>query len=221
MGSRGYRERLMTFMHAGDGQSSLTVNRRGLAVGLSAALAVGVGVGALTAYGQGWLSDTTTSLANSAGPWSVAAFLVARYNRRLAPAIVAAMLALACCELGYALATELRGGTNATSTVVFWLTAAALAGPALGVAGSWSTETGVRRGVGISVLGGVLLGEGFYGWTTLADTTDWRYWAVELAIGVLVVALAAARTERPAHATVALATGVLTAAVVFAFGRLA
>jgi hypothetical protein len=210
----------MVFVQSPDGQPSPSVNRRGLGVGLSAAVAVGVGAGALTAYGQGWLSDATTSLANSAGPWSVAAFLVARYNRRLAPAVSAAMLTLACCELGYALATELRGGTNATSTVVFWLTAAVLAGPPLGVAAAWSTETGLRRGVGLSVLGGVLLGEGLYGWSTVADTTDWRYWALEVAIGALVISFAVARRQRSVHAAFALATGVLTAAVVFAFGRL-
>jgi hypothetical protein len=186
-----------------------------------AGVAVGLGVGALTAYGQGWLSDETTSLANSAGPWSVAAFLVARYNRRLVPAVVAAMLTLACCELGYAVATELRGGTNATSTVAFWFTAAIFAGPPLGVAGAWSTETGLRPGVGLSVLGGVLLGEGLYGWSTVADTTDWRYWVIELSIGALVISFAAARRQWPLDAMLTLAAGIFTAAVVFAFGRLA
>jgi Family of unknown function (DUF6518) len=202
------------------GGSSPSVNRPGLLRGLSAAVAVGLGVGVLTAYGQGWLSDATTSLANSAGPWSVTAFLVARYNRRLAPAVVAAMLTLACCELGYVLATELRGGTNARSTVVLWLTAAVLAGPPLGVAGAWSTEAGLRHGVGLSVVGGILLGEGLYGWSTIADTTDWRYWMIEVVIGALVILFVAARSQWPLHATLTIATGVLTAGVVFAFGRL-
>jgi hypothetical protein len=71
------------------------------------------------------------------------------------------------------------------------------------------------------VLGGVLLGEGLYGWSTVADTTDWRYWAIELVIGALVISFAAARSQWPLHATLTVATGVLTAAVVFAFGRLA
>ena len=137
----------------------------------------------------------------------MAAFLVARYNRRVAPAVVAAMLTLACCELGYMFATGLRGGTNATSTVMFWLTAAVLAGHPLGVAGAWSTDTGLRRGVGWSVLGGVLLGEGLYGWTTVADSTDWRYWMVELVIGAMVISFAAARFRWPLHGTLTLATG--------------
>jgi hypothetical protein len=83
--------------------------------GLPLAVAIGLAVGALTAYGQGWLGDATTSLANSAGPWSVAAFLVARYSRRVVPAVAAAMLTLAFCEFGYVLATHVRGGAVSAS----------------------------------------------------------------------------------------------------------
>ena len=189
--------------------------------GLALAVGVGVLVGALTAYAQGWLGDSTNSLANSAGPWSVAAFLVARYNRRIAFAVAGAMLTLACCELGYALATVVRGDSNSTTTIMFWLAAALLAGPPIGVAGAWSTQRGMHRGVGFAVIGGVVLGEGIYGWTTVADTTDWRYWAVESVIGAAVVLVAAVRSERPRHGLVTVAMGVLTAAVVFAAGRIA
>jgi hypothetical protein len=194
--------------------------RRGLVVGLMVAVAVGLAVGALTAYAQGWLGDSTSSLANSAGPWSLAAFLVARFNRRLAPAVIGAMLTLGFCEVGYALATNVRGGTNSTSTVVFWMTAALLAGPPLGVAGSWSVSEGVRRGLGVSVIGGVLLGEGVYGWTTLAETTEWRYWMVETVIGAAIVVVATARSRWPRDAALVLALGSLTAGVVLAAGRL-
>jgi hypothetical protein len=189
-------------------------------VGLSLAIAVGVAVGGLTAYAQGWLNDSTSSLANSAGPWSLAAFLVARYNRRVLTAMVAAMLTLAGCELGYAIATSVRGGSNSTATVTFWLIAAVLAGPPIGIAGAWSTGHGLRRGIGFAVIGGVLVGEGLYGWTSIADTTDWRYWAVESLIGMIVVAVAVVGSQWPRHALVSVATGASTAAVVFAFGRL-
>ena len=205
----------------GNGSAGPSFDRRRLAIGLSAAVIVGAGVGAFTAYGQGWLGDSTTSLVNSAGPWSVAAFLVARYNRRVVPSVVAAMITLACCELGYVVATAVRGGNSSSSTVAFWLTAAALAGPPLGVAGSWSSEAGSRRAVGVSSIGGVLLGEGVYGWSTLSDTTDWRYWAVEAIIGAAVIVYAVARARRPRAATLALAAGVATAAVVLGAGRLA
>lgn len=188
-------------------------------VGLAVAVVVGVGVGALTAYGQGWLSDATTSLVNSAGPWSVAAFLVARYNRRVVTAVIAATLTLTFCELGYAAATEIRGGATATSTIVFWLTGALIAGPAIGIAGAWSTQQGRRRGVGFGVLGGVLVGEGLYGWTTVADTTDWRYWAIELLAGLVIVSVAATRRPSGRHTLSTIASAIVTAAVVFTAGR--
>jgi hypothetical protein len=95
-----------------------------------------------------------------------------------------------------------------------------LAGPPIGIAGAWSTGHGLRRGIGFAVIGGVLVGEGLYGWTTIADTTDWRYWAVESLIGMIVVAVAVVGSQWPRHALVSVATGASTAAVVFAFGRL-
>jgi len=189
----------------------------GAAVGVSAGLIIG----ALTAYAQGWLSDATTSLANSAGPWALVAFVVARYNARVPRAVVAAMLTLACCELGYALATVVRGGSNSNSTVVFWLVAAALAGPPLGLAGAWATHHDLRGGLGFGAVGGVLIGEGLYGWTTVADTTDWRYWAVELLVGVAIVVLLAAHRGWPRATPVVVAVAALAAGVVFAAGRLA
>jgi len=185
------------------------------------AIAVGLVVGAFTASAQGWLSDATTSLANSAGPWALVAFVVARYNARVPWAVVAAMLTLSCCELGYALATSVRGGSNSNSTIAFWLAAAVLAGPPLGLAGAWATRHDLRGGLGYGALGGVLIGEGVYGWTTVADTTDWRYWAVELVIGVAIVVLLAMRRGWPRATTAVVAVAALAAAVVFAAGRLA
>lgn len=211
---------MQTTQHEG-GRSSATVAGPSSVQGLAAAVVVGLAVGALTAYGQGWLSDATSSFSNSAGPWSLAAFLVARYNRRVTVGVVAAMATLACCEFGYAIATQIRGDSNSTSTVVFWLTASLLAGPPLGVAGAWASVRGLRRGVGFAVIGGVLMGEGLYGWTTVADTTDWRYWAIELLIGVAIAAVAAVRSQYPRHVLPTVAAAISTAAVVFAFGRLA
>lgn len=188
---------------------------------LLAAVVSGLGVGALTAYGQGWLGDSTSSLANSAGPWSLAAFVVARYGRRVVPAVAAATVTLACSEVGYALATEVRGGSNATSTVVFWLTAAVLAGPPLGIAAAWSRRRGALRCVGFGVIAGVLVGEGIYGWTTVADTTDWRYWAVELIVGVGIAGVIAVRSRQLVGVAVVAGSTAMTAIVVFTTARLA
>lgn len=200
-------------------QSGANKSARDDLIVVGAGVVVGLLMGALTAYAQGWLGDSTASLANSAGPWSLAAFVVARFARRLPAAVATAVLTLVCCELGYVIATEIKGGSNATSTVMFWLTAAVLAGPPLGVAAAWSSREGLWRAVGFAVVGGVLVGEGTYGWTSIADTTDWRYWAVELALGVVVIALAAVRATRPLDAMAAITVGAAAAAVVLLTAR--
>lgn len=188
---------------------------------LAIAAVVGLAVGASTAYAQGWLTTGLGSLANSAGPWSLAAFLVARYARRVPVAVPAAMVALICCELGYAIATNVRGGSNATSTVTFWLIAAVIAGPPLGIAGAWSTRRGPSGGIGFGVIAGVLIGEGIYGWTTVADTTDWRYWAIETLIGVGIVVVAVRQHRLTTSRALAIAAAFATAIVVFGAARLA
>lgn len=164
------------------------------------AVAVGLATGALTAYAQGWLGDGLGSLANSAGPWALAATAVALGARRPSTAAALATVVLMCCECGYAAATVARGGTNAASTVQFWLLAAALAGPPLGVAAAWSRERtgGVRAAIGAGVLPGVLIGEGVWGLTAIGATTNRWYWAAEVILGTTAVGVAAwLATRRP------------------------
>lgn len=181
------------------------------------AVLAGLALGAITAYGQGWLGHSTGALVNSAGPWSLVAFVVARLQgRRVAWAIATAVVVLIMAEVGYVLANELRGYSSASSTVRFWLVAGVLAGPPLGVAASWSTRRGPWRPMGWTVIGGVLLGEGVYGWARLADPTDWRYWAVEVVIGAAVVVGSAINARRSRVAWAAVALGAVTALVVFA-----
>ena len=186
---------------------------------------VGLAVGVLTAYGQGWLGDGFNSLANSAGPWSLAAFLVARRARGIPVAIIAAVITLVMSVIGYAIATEIRGGSNAASTVVFWVLAGFLAGPPLGVAAQWSKQKVVLRAVGYGVLGGVFLGEGIYGLDRIADTTEPNYWRVEILVGVAVIAFAAFTASRAARRTtvtpfvlagaIATGTAIVVATVVY------
>lgn len=58
----------MSITEPADSPAPTSRKHPSIVVGLAAAIAVGLAVGALTAYAQGWLSDETTSLANSA--WS-------------------------------------------------------------------------------------------------------------------------------------------------------
>jgi hypothetical protein len=80
--------------------------------------------------------------------------------------------------------------------------------PTGGQSARWANHRGLGFGLAVAVAVG-------------ADTTDWRYWAIELVVGALVIVFAAARSQWPLHATLALAIGLLTAAVGFGFGRLA
>lgn len=166
--------------------------------GVTLAIGAGLAVGALTAYGQGWLADDLGSLANSAGPWAITAFVVAMLAPGAISGAVWAAIALGFCEVGYVLAVEVRGAANATSTVVFWLTAAALAGPPLGVAGAWTPDTSrwYRASTGPAVLAGVLIGEGITAFVTVRETTNATYWVFESAVGAVVLALCVVRIVR-------------------------
>ena len=185
------------------------------------AVVVGGAVGVLTAYGQGWLGDGLGSLANSAGPWAVAATAVAVVARRPVAAVFVATLVLICCELGYAVTTIVRGASNGTSTVVLWLLAALLAGPPLGLAAAWGRSTGgvSRRAIGRAVLPGVLVGEAIWGLAMVADTTSPAYWSVELLVGLAAIVTAtitaARRSTRPGPmVALTMATAAATAGVV-------
>lgn len=159
--------------------------RRGLPGAVGAAVLVGLLVGAFTAYGQGWLGDSFGSLVNSAGPWSVAAFLVARGARTPWAGALAAAITLALCEVGYVVANNIRDVPSSSSTVAFWVTAAVLAGPPLGVAAVWSRlGRPVRAAAGYGVVAGVLVGEGAYGLARLTDTTSSGYWVAEIVVGM-------------------------------------
>ena len=93
-----------------------------------------------------------------------------------------------------------------------------LAGPPLGVAAAWSSRLVELRSIAIAVIAGVLLGEGVYGWTTASETTDWRYWATEMVVGVGVVT-AVVSGRRFAHVVAAIGAATVTAFAFLAAAR--
>jgi hypothetical protein len=183
---------------------------------------VGLLVGGITAFGQGWIGDSLGSAVNSAGPWSVAAFVVARPLRTWFGGAASAAATLAMCEVGYVIANDIRGVPSANSTVVFWLMAAVLAGPPLGVAGVWSRHAApLRAAAGFGVICGVLIGEGSYGLARLTGSTDSRYWLGEIAIGVVILGVVLSRTRRVHAALAGSGVAAACAGVVFAAAILA
>ncbi|RCV47687.1 DUF6518 family protein, partial [Marinitenerispora sediminis] len=128
------------------------------ALPLAAAASGGAVVGVLTSFGQGWLPGALSSLANSGGSWSLAAFLLALLGPRRWVCVASGALALAAMVLGYDLASLLRGYAVSGVSTGFWLTAALTVGPLLG----WGADAVRRRPRlapwGAGAMGGVLVG---------------------------------------------------------------
>jgi Family of unknown function (DUF6518) len=176
---------------------------------------VGVSLGVLTAYAQEWLPPELGSIANSAGSWALVAFLLAMLLATGARGgAVIGSLALVALLVGYVLGANARGVSAGSSLIVFWGAAALLAGPLVGICGFWakSGQT-LRPAIGVGLMSGILIGEGIYGLTFIADTTYAPYWWVETATGILLAAWVLSRgPDRLQKAPVTAAVGALTAA---------
>ena len=175
----------------------------------------GLVVGILTSLGQGALPAEVASLANSAGAWCVAAFLLALPNRAARLGLVLGPLALLGMLAGYDLTTLARGNAVSTSTVVFWGAAAVVVGPVLGLGATWARDGDPRRvAIGVAPLAGILIGEAIHGLTAIADTTYGPYWVGEAVVGLALIAWVGARTR---SATAVLLCAALAGAIAAAF----
>jgi hypothetical protein len=183
--------------------------QRQLAVAGAVAL-IGLLLGVLTAYSQGWLPDQVNSFANSSGSWALAAFALAFLAHNPWRAALFGVLALAMLLAGYVLGNNLRGYPTGTSTTIFWGLAAALAGPVLGLAAYWVRyRTPALAAIGAGMMSGVLVGEGIYGLTALNSSDGYShpgYWWSEIVVGVvLLLGLGAVRFRAVRPAFLALA----------------
>jgi hypothetical protein len=170
--------------------------RRPPSLGRGLALVAGSGLigGSLTSLGQGSLPFELSPLANSAGAWSLAAFVLARIDPDSRRAALLGATALATLLAGYAIATSVRGFPVGTSLLVFWGAASIAVGPALGVAAAWvGGDRPVRIAAGAALIAGILIGEGAYGLTVIADTTPAVYWVGEAIVGLAIAVVASVR----------------------------
>ena len=146
---------------------------------------VGLVVGVLTSFGQTHLVAALHPLADSAGAWLVAPFVLGALMRTRRGA-AGAGLACALAQLAaYDGTSEARGLAVGTSLIVFWSVCAAVGGPLFGVAGHLA-----RRGrPGIRGLGGATLAAAFFAeglWTYFHDLHhDANGW-LWIGIGVVV-----------------------------------
>jgi hypothetical protein len=189
-------------------------------LGLVAAAALALG--ALTSYAQGVLPHGLAPLANSSGSWSLAAFLLAAIARDGRTAAAAGPVALLMMVLGYDLGSLLRGFDPSLPFTAFWLAAAVVVGPFLGLGGH-AVRHGTRLApLGAGAMSGVLVGEGVYGLLTIAGTTSPVYWTGSVVAGVALLAWAvAARFPRVRPALTAAATCAVTAALFVVVYRIA
>jgi hypothetical protein len=180
---------------------------------LGAAVGAGLLTGFLTSYAQGLLPHGLAPLANSAGSWSLVAFLLGMLSPRPWVSAIAGALSLAAMVLGYDIASVLRGFSASPGGTFFWLTAAALVGPVLGWGGNALRTRSRLAPLAAGAMSGVLVGEGVYGLLYIADTTSPVYWSCSIAVGAAFLGWAAIRRcPAPRPRSLALAGG--TAAVV-------
>lgn len=157
-----------------------------------AVVLTGVLLGAVSSFLQG--DGVLGSLANSAGPWALVAFLLALLGTRLPVSMVFGAAALLSLLAGYVLGAQLADHPSGRSLLLFWGLAAVVVGPLLGLGAHWlRTRTPVLAGLGVGGMAGILVGEGVYGLTTVAETTSPTYWTVEIVAGVLLLGWSLAR----------------------------
>jgi Family of unknown function (DUF6518) len=149
-------------------------------------------VGALTSPAQQYLPDAVQSFANSAGGWSMLAFLLVWLSRsRVVLGAVLGAVAFVLMVESYGEVSALRGYFFAAPFTSYWDAVGLVAGPILG-AGAALVRYGSRRCaiVSVAVLSSVMVAESLYGLTIIRGSTSPIYWSLQIAaaVGFLVAA---------------------------------
>jgi hypothetical protein len=147
--------------------------------------AVAFMLGIVTAYGQAWLPQGTRSLANSTGSWALAAFALALLAPTATRAAITGSLSLVALVGGYVTGAAIRGLPASNNLLTFWTVAALTVGPGLGLGAHWvGTQNPRLAPIGLGAMSGILVGEGAYGLSVIANTTSPPFWVAEIAGGV-------------------------------------
>jgi hypothetical protein len=171
---------------------------RRLLAAVAVTLAVAVAAGALTPFGQQYLPEEVSSVANASGSWTMVALLAVYLSR--ARGVLAAVLgvaALLALNETYGAVSSARGYPYSAGLDSMWTYIAIVAGPLVGLCASWLRSASPRLvAVAVAVPSAVLVGEGLYGLIQVADTTSPVYWWIEIAGGVAFVAVVPVRMLR-------------------------
>lgn len=158
----------------------------------------GLLIGGLTSVGQEYLPPWVNSLANSAGGWSMFAFLLVWLSR--ARPVLGAILGIVAFEAmveAYGLVSTARGHFYAAPFSSIWSLLGLFAGPVIGGGAAlarWASKP--WRIIGVAALSFVLMAEGSYGLVSLLGSTSPVYWTLELVAGAAFLAAAIVRRGR-------------------------
>ena len=161
---------------------------------LPCALVVGLLGGALTSFGQTILAGGWHILVNSASTWVLLAFLVGLcVPGRWRLAALAGLVTEVGLVVGYYTTSELRGFAADTNSVLIWIAAGLVAGPAYGAAGALlRSARGPVRTAAVGITGSIWLFEGMWTLWLAADSNSgpgriagWSYIAIGLALPLL------------------------------------
>jgi hypothetical protein len=170
---------------------------RSAAIALVIAAGGSLVVGGATSLGQQYLPPSVTSFANSAGGWSMLAFLLVWLGRaRPWFAWFLGIVAFEGLVEGYGIVSAWRGYFYEDPFSGIFSLIGLLAGPLIGVAASLARYGNRLWSVlAVTPLSAVLLGEGVWGLRTVLDSTSPVYWTIQivLAAGFLAVAIVARR----------------------------
>ncbi len=125
---------------------------------------LGLVLGVLSMYAQGWLPGHWNSLANSGAVWAFGAFVAGAvvFRHGWPTAAVAGALVELGLVVGYYTSVAIRYDQGGPEYFAYlWAVVALLAGPIFGVAGMWWRGTARTWHVaGIALLGALFVGEG-------------------------------------------------------------
>lgn len=157
-----------------------------LVVSVLGVAVVSLVLGAVTSWAQGLLPDAWAPLANSPSGWAaMTALVVITFRPTLRRGAVLGAVSFVCLVLGYTVASELRG---LAYDPTLWGAVGLVTGPFIGAAAAGAASTrSLPVALGSGVLAGVLVADGIYGLTVVADTTSPVYWTTVLVLGLLLV----------------------------------
>lgn len=148
------------------------------------ALGLGLGVGVVTSFLQGYLDFPWLALVNAVSPWLTIAFVAGALQRRLRTAVWVGAAATLMQVVGYYATAEVRGFDASLNYVVFWAVCAVVGGPVFGAAG-FAWRHAAPAGLGAAALAAAYASE-----AVVSYQLRLGYTSSAILFGVVAVALA-------------------------------